>query len=404
MTTNYNNLYVQEELLKSRFIKTIKKRKTEPAVIFFSGMHGNELAGQIALKKVIDELNESRFEGSFYAISGNLKAILKKKRFIDYDLNRMWTPARINKKSFNKDLYEEDREQRELYDILHWIFSNHEGPLYFIDLHTTSSKSPPFITINDSLINRRFSGLFPVPVILGIEEYLQGPLLSYINELGFVALGFEAGQHSAKESVDNAVSFIKLVLHFSGIYTPEKLDEAYLMLQKNSGNNRNFYEIIFRYDILKDEHFIMKPGYSSFEFLKKGTLLATSNDKEIYLGKNATLFMPLYQKKGEDGYYLIRKIVPFFLKLSALLRTVNADNLLSILPGVSRLDSDNSSFIIDLKIARFMAKPLFHLLGYRSREKGANHIKVSSRDRVSKTELYDKLYWYKKTLSVRKGF
>ena len=29
----------------------------------------------------------------------------------------------------------------------------------------------------------------------GIEEYLNGPLLSYINELGYVAFGFEGGQH-----------------------------------------------------------------------------------------------------------------------------------------------------------------------------------------------------------------
>ncbi|MBT8295673.1 MAG: succinylglutamate desuccinylase/aspartoacylase family protein [Gramella sp.] len=404
MTTEYNNIEMQDELIDSRFLKIIRNKKTEPAVIFFAGMHGNEPAGKIALQRVIDELDESRFEGSFYAISGNLQALSKNKRFIDYDLNRMWTPARINKKSFNQDLYVEDREQRELYDILHWIISTHEAPVYFIDLHTTSSKSPPFITINDSLINRRFSRLFPVPVILGIEEYLAGPLLSYINELGFVALGFESGQHTSKEAVNNAVSFIKLVLHFSGIYKPEKLDEAYSLLQNSAEDNRNFYEIIFRYDILKDEHFKMRPGFSSFEFLRKGALLATSDDKEIYLGKDATLFMPLYQKKGEDGYYLIRKIPPFFLKLSAFLRNIYADNLLSILPGVSRLDTKRSSFLIDLRIARFLAKPVFHLLGYRSREEGANHIKVSSRDRVSKTELYDKLYWYKKTLSVRKGF
>ncbi|MDX1762019.1 MAG: aspartoacylase, partial [Christiangramia sp.] len=175
-------------------------------------------------------------------------------------------------------------------------------------------------------------------------------------------------------------------------------------LQKAAESNNRFYEIIYRYNIFKKEKFKMKPGFSSFQLLEKGTLIASSGDKDIYLSKKATMFMPLYQKKGEDGYYLIRKIEPIFISLSAWLRNINADNLLVLLPGIKRDKKDKSSLIINLKIARFLAKQIFHLLGYRSREMGPNYIKITSRDRASKTELYKDLWWYKKTLSGKKGF
>ncbi|MGA8852723.1 MAG: succinylglutamate desuccinylase/aspartoacylase family protein [Christiangramia sp.] len=394
---------IMENIKNRRLLKVLKNKKGGPVIIFFAGIHGNEHAGIIAFEHFLNELDTEKLQGSIYAISGNLKALSKNKRFLDCDLNRMWTSARMMKKSFKKEIYSEDKEQHELNEILNEIIKEHKSSLYFIDLHTTSSDTLPFITINDSLINRRFSKLFPVPVILGIEEYLEGPLLSYINKLGYVSLGFESGQHISKEAVVNARAFIKLAMYYSGVLDCSDIEKEYNTLQKSAEGNSKIYEIIYRYNILKNEHFKMKPGFSSFELQEKGTLLATSDDKDIYLSKKATLFMPLYQKKGEDGYYLIRKIEPFFLKLSALIRNIKADNILTLLPGVKWENSDKSALIIDLRIARFLAKQIFHLLGYRSRELGPNFIKVSSRDRVSKTELYEDLQWYKKTLSVKKG-
>ncbi len=404
MITEPSSGILKNEINNSRFLKVIEGNKAGPVMILFAGIHGNEQAGVKALENVLKGIDPDDIKGNIYAIYGNLKALTKNKRFLDFDLNRMWTSARMEKRSFEKDKYAEDQEQNEINKILNQIIKKHNSPLYFIDLHTTSSDSLPFITINDSLINRRFSKIFPVPVILGIEEYLEGPLLSYINKLGYVSLGFESGQHTSKEAIINARSFVKLALHFSEIIKFGDIENEFQKLQKAAESNSKIYEIIYRYNIKREEHFKMKSGFSSFELLEKGTLLASSDEKDIYLEKKATLFMPLYQKKGVDGYFLIRKIEPFFLNLSALFRNINADNILTILPGVNWEDSRRSALIINLKVARFLAKPIFHLLGYRSREIGPNYIKVSSRDRVSKTYLYEDLSWYKKTLSVKKGF
>ncbi len=404
MMPDYSNGLTIEEI-RSRRLLRVKVIKTGPVLVFFTGIHGNEPAGKKALDEVLQDLNKDVLQGSIYVIQGNLEAIAENKRFLDRDLNRMWTSSRISNKMYETCLYKEDEEQKEILEILHTIIEYHSSALYFIDLHTTSSRTLPFITINDSLINRRFAKLFPVPVILGIEEYLQGTLLSYINELGYVALGFESGQHSSRDAVKNAISFIKLAIHFSGIQknrTGLKID--YNLLLEAAAGNRKIYEVVYRYIISENEQFRMKDGYESFLPLQKGTLLATSNNKNIYLKKDAVLFMPLYQEKGEDGYYLVRKIAPFFLRLSSRFRNLNLDEILSLLPGVKWENSTKSTLIIDLRTARFLAKPIFHLLGYRSREYSENFMKVSSRDRVSKTDLYKDLPWYKKTLSTKKGF
>ena len=123
---------------------------------------------------------------------------MKKKISIDFGPKK-------NIEALSKDNFqpvnEDEIELAELFALIQEIIQNQSGPLYFFDLHTTSSQSIPFIPVNDSLINRAFAQQYPLPLILGIEEYIEGPVLSYINELGFVSFGFEGGQHTDPISV-----------------------------------------------------------------------------------------------------------------------------------------------------------------------------------------------------------
>ncbi|HRV55758.1 MAG TPA: succinylglutamate desuccinylase/aspartoacylase family protein, partial [Mangrovimonas sp.] len=179
---------VQSKALKStikvnRIISEIHGHEKGPTVVFFGGIHGNEVAGVFAIEKVLNNLLESKtaINGSIYGIAGNLQALGSNHRFIEKDLNRLWTFDHIYNAHENLRA-NEDNEQQDLLDLIEDIIFHNHPPFYFIDIHTTSSQSIPFITINDALINRKFSELFPLPVVLGIEEYLEGPLLSYINE------------------------------------------------------------------------------------------------------------------------------------------------------------------------------------------------------------------------------
>ncbi len=200
----------------NRIFHHIKGDKEGSIMVFFAGIHGNEFAGVEALNRALKSINPSSVKGEIYGVYGNIKALQKKKRYIQSDLNRLWTSKQLKALIQKEDLTDEEIEQEDLLNFINQLLQTTHKPIYFIDLHTTSSKSLPFITINDALINRKFSNCFPLPVVLGIEEYLEGPLLSYLNTLGYVSLGFEGGQHEDPQAVKSCEAFVLLALDVLG--------------------------------------------------------------------------------------------------------------------------------------------------------------------------------------------
>lgn len=384
----------------NRVLHKIEGNQKGPVLVLFGGIHGNEKAGVKAIESILPKLSPSKINGTVYGIAGNIAALQENKRFIKKDLNRQWTKDKIKNLDQITDCDEEDLEQKELFKVLTDVLKSHSGPFYFIDLHTTSSKTIPFITINDALINRRFSNLFPVPTVLGIEEYLEGPLLSYINQLGYVSLGFESGQHEDELAVNNSKAFINLALVHSEILKSEdivNLSNYTNLLKQSAANNTTTYEVTFRHKIEPNEDFRMCEGYKSFQPIDEGIVIAVSNGVSIALKKPSTLFMPLYQKAGEDGYYLIKPIPKLALNLSVILRKIKFDNLLVMLPGVSWYDKTKEILIVNTRTAKFLAKQFFNLLGYRSFQLDKHNIKFYNRERISNKSMYKHLSWYKRS-------
>ena len=387
-----------EKLSSKRIISKISGEKKGPTIVFFSGIHGNEKAGVVALKETLSRIDAKDIQGTVYGILGNLKAIEHCQRYIKTDLNRLWTTENLKILKSKEKLNSEEQEQKELLYFLKHILSNNKEPIYFIDLHTTSSKTLPFITINDALINRKFSNQFPVPIVLGIEEYLEGPLLSYINELGYVSLGFESGQHEDAEAIENAKAFVNLALVYSGVIKKERIafSDCFNQLKKAANNISSVFEIVHLHRVTSKDSFKMINGFSSFQKINKGTEIATYNNEIIISDYKAKIFMPLYQKMGSEGFFLIRKIAPFVLNISATIRKLKLDKLLVLLPGISWESKEKHVLKVNLKTTKFMAKQVFHLFGYRSQQEGEAHLKLYSRERKAKVSMYDNTGWYKK--------
>ena len=370
-----------------------------PTVVFFAAIHGNEPAGVRALEQVFDTLTKvnSDFYGQCYGILGNTKALEEGVRFLEKDLNRMWLPHQMGTLLQDEDeTSPEGEEMRALYQLIEEIRSTAKPPLYFIDLHTTSGVTEPFVVMNDSLLNRRFTQHYPLPVILGIEEYLTGALLSHINEMGYVSIGFESGQHQSEAAVSNAVHFINYTLGLVGFI---KMDSQNLkrvrgQLKQRGKALHRFYEIYYQHLLKVGIPFAMTPGFTNFEFVPKGTLLAKEGGQFIITRKKRQLFMPLYQDKGYEGYYFIRSIPLVFLGLSQYVRRARLDALLVGLPGVRWASPKKSALIVDRRIARFFAKSFFHLLGYRTRVMDQNHWVLKSRERNSRTGDYRGEGWW----------
>ncbi len=374
--------FTREKRILGKFYGT----KNSPTVIVFAGIHGNEKAGVFAARNVIAKIRERnlKLRGNLHIILGNINALNKGVRFEHVDLNRIWRNTNIaqlggDDKEFNAEV----KEQKDIFVIIKNILVHEKGPFYFLDLHTTSASSVPFITISDSLNNRKFSSNFPIPVVLGIEEYLDGPLLTFINEYGHIALGFEGGSHESPSSVVNCEAFIwKSLIHAKCLKKSHLSDyQEYQKTFLDLGCEYQFFAIKYRYELDQNDDFTMRPGFENFEPIDKGDYLATNNGVDINAPRGGKIFMPLYQELGEDGFFILQKISKFWLNASIVARKLKVNQFLRLVPGVKKDPENNYTLIVNPKVARFMATPIFHLFGYRQQIYKDNKLHFIKRDR-----------------------
>ncbi len=372
-------------MLKSAVLQSIPEKKFHrelgrfsgkqpgPLVICIGGIHGNEPAGALALENVLKKLRDATppFRGELIALAGNVRALNSGVRYRHKDLNRMWLPERVSQIEDElpaQSATAEDAEQRELLDIIETALERHTGDAIFLDLHTTSSEGSPFAIISDTLTNRRFALELGVPIILGLEENLDGTILNYINDLGHAAIGFEAGQHRSPGSLLNHEAAVWVTLAATGCIQPYYIHEFFDLrqhLKRSVGNVPRVMELRYRHEIHETDEFVMQPGFTNFTRVTKGQLLASDRRGNVMSPENGLLFMPLYQSQGEDGFFLVREVKLFWLKVSAQLRKWKLDRLLPYLPGVHTLPDSPDSLKIDTRIAHWFVVEICHLLGFR---------------------------------------
>lgn len=370
----------------NRLIGIVEGFVQSPTVIILAGIHGNEKAGVMASKQVMQKIKNDNipFQGNLYIILGNINALKKGIRYESSDLNRIWIEENIDAIVDGSIVLDaEAKEQIEIFRYIKEILNSNSGPFYFLDLHTTSSATIPFITISDSLNNRKFSSNFSIPIVLGIEEYLDGPLLTYINEFGHVALGFEGGEHHDKESIVKCEAFIWLALVHSKCLKKKNIPDFTEFKKELSEKyfKNVFFEIIYKYTIKKDEKFKMHRGFKNFEPIIRHQSLAKSNGSEITANENGRIFMPLYQNLGEDGFFILNKISLFWLKASLIARKIKINHFLRLIPGVKIDPVHRHGLIVNPKIAQFMTKDIFHLFGYRKQVFKNGKLYFTKRDR-----------------------
>lgn len=363
-----------------------------PTLVFFGGIHGNEPAGVLALQRVFEQLDadDVQLKGRILGLAGNLPALKANQRFISKDLNRIWNQQFTERFDNSRGdsgndpapaAVSEYQDQRELFSIIQPLLDDESSNCFF-DLHTTSSHSAPFIGINDQLNNRKFAFQFPVPTVLGIEEYLEGPLLSYLNDFGNVAMAFEAGQHDDPKSVEIHTAFIYLAMVGAGIVSEESIKDLPTHRERlaTADPAERAFEVIFRKKISAEDNFKMNPGYRNFVRVKKGELLAKDKNGHVKATHRGRIFMPLYQSSGDDGFFIVRRVPMWALKLSTILRRINFERFLVWLPGISRVPSQPEALVVNKRVARFLATELFHLLGYRRKKLTGDQIIFSRRE------------------------
>lgn len=294
-----------------RFLYSIEREKG-PILLIVGGMHGNEPASIKAVNETFSKLKplEHLFNGSIYAIKGNLNALKLDKRYIDTDLNRVWA------KDIDQDFLQSQAEYKEFKEIKSIVdtIKTFQGDRQFIllDLHTTSAASLPFILSSNVPRNRRLVIPIPVPTVLGVENRIKGTLMDYFNNNGDCGIVFEAGAHLDPNSVKYHSIIIQLILVISGILNQCDLDDFEEMVNAlyiNSKSRQNIFEITYRYGIKPGEKFKMNPGYENFMKIEQGEVIASNQNGAIITPLPGRIFMPLYQSQGSDGFFIVKESI-----------------------------------------------------------------------------------------------
>ncbi len=347
-------------------------RTDGPTLIVVGSLHGNEPGGAVAISNLSPKLASltENLAGRVYFLAGNTRAFGQRVRFIDADLNRHWTPHNISNVGSDEIMETaEGQELTELDRILDSILITALDEVYVLDLHSTSADGIPFATVGDTLRNRKFAQSFPITILLGIEEQLDGTLLEYLNNAGAVTLGFEGGQHQSDRTVKNHEALIWLALANSKILDPAYIPDLKMHREHLANGNRKsrIFEVRHRHAIRQGDDFEMKLGFNNFDPVVDGQVLARDRNREVTAIEKGLLLMPLYQKLGEDGFFIGREISPFWLWLSGILRRIGIQKIVQILPGVRRDPKDAATLIVDTGVARLFPLQIFHLLGFRRR-------------------------------------
>jgi succinylglutamate desuccinylase len=376
-----------EPAVPGRLLDRIEGRPGGPTVILTAAIHGNEPAGLTAALRVFARLRKEQrtIAGRLAALIGNLGALRSGLRFLDEDLNRRWTPERVaalREGTSVGSFVAEDREQLELLDEFDELLEGSTGPYVFLDLHTSSAEGPPFLTVGDTLPNRRFARGFPLPLILGLEEQVDGALLEYLNNRGFVTVGIEAGQHQSDASVERIEAVLWLALARAGAILQRDIPgEARLraLLRAASQGIPPVIEVRRRHAIHEEDGFRMRPGFRNFQRVRAGQLLAPDRRGAVTAAESGCVLLPLYQGKGNDGFFLARRVPPLWLAVSSLLRRARVAALLPLLPGVRREPGRPELLRVDTRIARWCTLGLCHLFGYRKLRRSGNLLLVARR-------------------------
>lgn len=347
-----------------------------PTFVVIGGIHGNEPGGAEAVLRVVEALRELEpsFRGRLLGLAGNLAALECRRRYLDQDLNRVWAAesvASLRAQEPERDSFEQ-KEQRELIAVLDDLLDKHDDVLV-LDLHSSSAAGAPFSCMGDTIRNRRIAFALPIPVILGLEEAIDGGFLDWVYRRGHVAVAVEGGRHGEVRTVENLESALWLSLVAAGCLLANEVPDIELHRRRLSNATAGIpsvIEIRHREKLVLEDTFEMVGDreYRSFDVVHKGTLVARRNGRDVLVPETGRLLLPLYQGQGSDGFFIGRRVRPFWLALSKWLRRIRfSRTLLLLLPGVHRHPTLPDAFVVDPRIARTKPVEVFHLLGFRRR-------------------------------------
>jgi predicted deacylase len=270
-------------------------QRSGPRLIVTGAVHGNEICGTVAIRRVLDDISASRLRILAGAVTFvpivNPLAYTLKQRAGDRNLNRNLQPT---------------ASPREFEDVIaNWLCPLMAQHDVLLDLHSTRAQNPAFAMLgprdNDGPLQpfrhsqaeramarhlgvKRFVDGWLATYALGVQrrvargqggEFNRAPhygvgTTEYMRSVGGYAITLECGQHDDPQSPEVGYHAILNTLAFLGIsdgVAPAPVEDSEV-------------EMLHMVDVVDREHpdDTFARAWSSFDRLQEGELIATRND------------------------------------------------------------------------------------------------------------------------------
>jgi succinylglutamate desuccinylase len=268
-----------------------------PRVVFFSGIHGNEVSGVHAIEKLLfDFFAGSRVlnRGSLTLVRANHQALAAEQRYLKLNMNRLF--RRTYEEGLDRTCYEFIRTQQ-LKPLL-------ETCDYFLDFHSAPSAQEPFLVAEQKAVDF-YSKLGIGQIITGWNKFsadsIGGDAENFAGSHGAVAATLESGSHFDKSAIDvsyrAAISMLQLLqmiepTNAKTVVRPAIVD-MYAVVTKDFAD--------FRYE----------GEVTNFQLIEKGAVYAYQNGRPLRVTEDSYLLIPMKPEDtriGEEVGYLGRKV------------------------------------------------------------------------------------------------
>ncbi|WPZ32808.1 M14 family metallopeptidase [Thalassobaculum sp. OXR-137] len=288
------------------YVHTFDSGKPGPDAMINAVIHGNELCGAIALDYLMkQDIRPTR--GKLTVAFVNPEAYLRfdpaepaKTRFVDEDMNRVWTQERLNGPDSSVEL-RRARELRPLYDRVERL----------LDIHSMGTYSDPIMLIHGLEKERRFTREIGYPAMIACGSgHVDGlRLIEYapFNDPASdrIACLVECGQHWAASSADVAIDTALEYLH-----ALDMIDAETLAAHRRTApvTQVTMADVTHGYAIRTDDFFFAEYFKGLERFAKAGTVVAVDGGEEIVTPyDDCILVMPNHRAvKGQRAFRLAK--------------------------------------------------------------------------------------------------
>ncbi|MDH5751246.1 MAG: succinylglutamate desuccinylase/aspartoacylase family protein [Deltaproteobacteria bacterium] len=301
----------------TEYSTTLDSGKPGPHVMITALTHGNELCGAHALRWLFERDFRPR-QGRLTLSFANWEAYLSfdrndpfASRFLDEDLNRVWTEERLNG---GKDHPLPSRELKRARELLPLISSAD----FLLDIHSMHLFSPPML----------LAGMQPraleLSLGLGLPEYVvMDPGHAAGRRMrdhgGFddpqgsrTAILAECGQHWSRDSVETAIKIMTRFLEETGMAAPGSFDDLAQGEAREPAPPQKVLQVSRVITINNDDFHFTRELNSMDIIREQGTLVALDGREEIRTPHpDCYMIMPGWNlRKGQTAVRFGRLVTP----------------------------------------------------------------------------------------------